>query len=247
MICLLYHDVVDDAHAAESGFPGADADHYKLSPATFLAHLDAGDAAASHVLFTFDDGGISALAPCADLLESRNVRGLFFIVSDMIGASGFCSRSDLRALHARGHRIGSHSASHPVPISSLPDEQLDDQWRRSRAVIEDAIGAPVLDASVPGGFTSPRVEAAAAAAGYTALYTSAPTRAVRRVGPMAVHGRFSITRATSTALVGDVLGGAQLPWIRQAALWEAKRLVKAAGGETWLRFRRRYFARKAGA
>lgn len=245
MICMLYHDVIDDARAHESGFGGADANHYKLSPEVFAAHLDAGPSSSPDVLFTFDDGGISALVPTADLLESRGVRGLFFIVSDRIGDRGFCTAADLRELHARGHAIGSHSASHPVPISALSDAALADEWVRSRNVIADAIGADVTTASVPGGFNSPRVTDAAAAAGYGALYTSEPTRALRMHGAMRIHGRFSVTRATATAVVGDVLHGRPLPWVRQRLLWDAKKVVKAVGGSAWLRFRRTYFARQA--
>ncbi len=243
MISLLYHDVIDDVLAETSGFSGADANHYKLSPETFASHLTAGPANASHVLFTFDDGGVSALSPCADLLEQCGVRGLFFVPSDYIGQPTFCTAAQLRALHQRGHQIGSHSASHPVPISDLSDQGLAEEWARSRQVLQDAIGADVRDASVPGGFTSARVEGAAADAGYARLFTSQPTQSVRTLRGMQIHGRFSITRSTPVDLVAQVLAGRQLPWLRQAALWEAKKIVKSVGGAAWLRFRKQYFHR----
>jgi peptidoglycan/xylan/chitin deacetylase (PgdA/CDA1 family) len=243
VIALLYHDVIDDARAETSGFPGADANHYKLSPESFASHLAAGPSSASLVLFTFDDGGVSALSPCADLLENAGVRGLFFVPSDYIGQRGFCTATQLRMLHERGHLIGSHSASHPVPISSLSDAALADEWSRSRRILQQAIGADVLDASVPGGFTSARVEGSAADAGYARLFTSQPTQSVRTLRSMHIHGRFSITRSTSLDLVAQVLDGRQLPWLRQAALWEAKKIVKSVGGAAWLRFRKQYFHR----
>ena len=218
MIALLYHDVIADALANESGFPGPDANHYKLSPDVFQAHLMAVPSNAANVLFTFDDGGASALDPCADLLESSGVRGLFFVPSDWIGHAGFSTASDLRTLHHRGHMVGSHSASHPVPISALSDSQLAREWQVSRERLEQVLGAAVTDASVPGGFTSSRVEAAAAEAGYTRLFTSQPRRSERTVSGMKVFGRFSVTRSTSLDTVSKVLAGDGLPWTRQAVL-----------------------------
>lgn len=247
MISMMYHDVIDDALAGTSGFPGADADHYKLSPSVFSAHLAAGPSSDRAVLFTFDDAGIAALSPCADLLDARGVKGLFFAPTDYIGRPGFCTAADLRALHARGHLIGSHSASHPVPISALPDAAIANEWSRSREVLEEILGAAVADASVPGGFTSARVEAAAAAAGYARLFTSQPTRRVRRHDGMAIHGRFAVTRATPLSVVAKVLAGSPMPWLQQTALWEAKKIVKRVGGNAWLRFRRQYFSKAAGS
>ena len=243
MITLMYHDIVEDQFADTSGFIGADANHYKLSPETFAAHLASAKFDASRVVLTFDDGGVSALSPCADILELSGMRGLFFIPTDFIGRPGHCSAEHLRQLSARGHLLGSHSASHPVPISQLPASLLADQWSRSRAVLQDLIGSDIKDASVPGGFTSDRVEQAAADAGYRRLLTSAPTRFVRHVGDMRVYGRFSITRSTSVGTVARVIAGQNLPWLKQAAFWEAKKILKLLGGPTWLRLRQEYFRR----
>lgn len=243
MITLLYHDVVDDADAEKSGFPGPDANHYKLPPAVFSAHLGAVPADTTRVTFTFDDGGLSAVSPCADLLEQAGIRGLFFVPSDFIGQPGFCTGEQLRSLHDRGHVIGSHSASHPVPISQLSDSALADEWTRSRSALQDAIGADVIDASVPGGFTSARVEDFAVDAGYKRLFTSQPTRSVRMLRGMQIYGRFSVTRATTTETVTEVLNGGHVHWLRQMALWEAKKLAKSLGGTVWLRFRKQYFLR----
>jgi peptidoglycan/xylan/chitin deacetylase (PgdA/CDA1 family) len=244
MIGLLYHDIVDEAQADLSGFPGAAANHYKLSPTTFALHLRAAAASVAPVLFTFDDGGVSALAPCADLLDEAGVCGLFFVPTDYIGRPGFCTGAQLRQLHDRGHIIGSHSASHPMPISGLSHEALREEWERSRRVLQDVIGCDVADASVPGGFNSTRVERAAQNAGYRRLFNSQPTQSVRVVGGMAVHGRFSITRSTRLSVIEQVHNGSRLPWIRQSLLWEAKSVAKKIGGDRWLKFRSAYFARR---
>jgi len=247
MITLLYHDVVERAGLMTTGFQGADADVYKLEPDAFESQLGSGPSSSASVLYTFDDAGVSALTRCADLLHKHRVTGLFFVPTAFIGEPGFCSRDDLRTLHERGHLIGSHSVTHPVPMSGLSDEDLTREWSESRRVLEEILNTSVTDASVPGGFTSARVESAAAAAGYARLFTSQPARRIRRRDGMTIHGRFSVTRGTPTIVVARVLKGSQLPWVKQAVLWEAKKIVKSVGGNVWLSFRKRYFKRMSRA
>ncbi len=108
MISLLYHDVVSAGELASSGFPQADATVYKLSRPEFESHLEAirNEVQGSEVillnsgaqkipakalLFTFDDGGVSAMS-IADQLEARRWRGHFFIATDFIGQTGFPHR-----------------------------------------------------------------------------------------------------------------------------------------------------------
>lgn len=244
MIALLYHDVTDDA--ASSGFPGADADHYKLPVATFRAHAAHAAERAGAVRFTFDDGGASALEPTASLLEAVGHRGLFFIPTDYLGRPGFLSGTELRDLAARGHEIGTHSASHPFPFHALSDDALEREWATSRAVLEDVLGRPVTTGSVPGGFNAPAVEAAAARAGLATLYTSDPRPDPVVRGGLTVVGRFSVTRATDAATVAAVIAGGRGPWRRQAALWEAKRLAKQLGGRHWLALRKAIFRLRNG-
>src|SRR5215813_13628274 len=84
-ISLLYHDVVLPGQLSSSGFPGGDADIYKLLRPDFERHLNAiqcsisqppitvfqlGDVSGIRLLFTFDDGGVSAHEHIANLLEA---------------------------------------------------------------------------------------------------------------------------------------------------------------------------------
>src|SRR5688500_1011395 len=62
---------------------------------------------------TVDDGGVSYLTLMADRLEQRGWRGHCFVSTDLIGRRGFLTAAQIRELDARGHVIGSHSASHP--------------------------------------------------------------------------------------------------------------------------------------
>src|SRR5688572_28790252 len=114
-IALMYHDVVPAGQEESSGFPGAGAAPYKLTPELFGAHLEALAAGLPSAplaspnpaelftgpgwLITFDDGGRTAIAPIADLLEAKGWRGYFFITTDYLDAPGFLTRQHVQDLH----------------------------------------------------------------------------------------------------------------------------------------------------
>ena len=207
---LMYHDVTDEP--TTSGFQRPGAWPYKLSRRRFDQHLAQLAAAAAapvlvtdlalavpgggdHLMLTFDDGALGALH-AADALSRRGWRAHFFIVTGLLGAPGFLSPADVRALRAAGHLIGSHSHTHPDIFRDLPPARMAFEWRTSRAVLEDLLGEPCLVASVPGGDSSPAVFRSAAKAGYRFLFTSEPWLRPRRVAGCTVLGRFSVKAQT---------------------------------------------------
>lgn len=255
-LTLLYHDVVDDADLDGSGRPGPAAATFKLEVAQFRRHV-AAIACATHVrpatalellegchdkrpwLITFDDGGLSALHPVVDVLESAGWRGHFLVVTDCIGTSGYLHASHIRELHGRGHIIGSHSCSHPTRMSSCGWSTLMSEWGRSVEALSDILGETVSVASVPGGYYSHRVARAAARAGIRALFTSEPATRAGMVDGCLVLGRYSIRRGTPERVAGALAAGHRLPRLRQRAFWESKKLAKTLGGELYLKARRR--------
>jgi peptidoglycan/xylan/chitin deacetylase (PgdA/CDA1 family) len=113
------------------------------------------------VLFTFDDGFASNLG-AATVLEEHGIRGLFFVVPGFVeagrdGAEAYvrshirpapapgrfldvdewraATWSELRALRARGHEIGSHSASHWFAAAELTDADARDEVVGSRNAV----------------------------------------------------------------------------------------------------------------
>jgi peptidoglycan/xylan/chitin deacetylase (PgdA/CDA1 family) len=263
-ISLLFHDVYDTS-PDESGFVSAAADRYKLQLADFEKQLDGvarvrGDAAVvagsaswdphatpdpaargrssdAHppFLITVDDGGVSYLTLMADRLEQRGWRGHCFVSTDLIGRRGFLTAPQIRELDARGHLIGSHSASHPARFSALPFEEMVREWSQSRQILADILGHDVTVASVPGGYFSPTVARAASAAGIRVLFTSEPVTSITSAGGCTLIGRFTIRR-------GDPADAAQrfvvpAPWARSTAWvsWNAKGLVKPLLGPSYRR------------
>lgn len=254
---LMYHDVVADGDEDRSGFPGRDAALYKVSAARFDAHVAAvadgwsrrlaehmtahpalrsSSAQPPRPVFTFDDGGVSAMEAAA-ILEQRGFLGHFFITTNYVGTRGFLDARQLRELRARGHVVGSHSCSHPLRMARCPWPQLVAEWTQSRRALEDILGCAVRTASVPGGDFAAPVADAAARAGITTLFTSEPTRTLRRAFGIDVRGRFTIQRWTTTETVRGLANGAWLPRARQAVVWNAKKVTKRIGGDRYLKLR----------
>ncbi len=259
-IALLYHDVVPAGDYSLSGFQSADANIYKLDCDEFKNHLreiarvakqpprdgsDAIELGWARLVLTFDDGGVSAILYVAELLEGFGWRGHFFITTGRIGTPGFLDESQIQALHSNGHVIGSHSCSHPARMSRCSQEQLDYEWEESTRVLARILGTPVTTASVPGGFYSRRVAAAAARSGIRRLFTSEPVASSHIVDGCVVLGRFSIQQGIPREWVASLILGNMTPRLRQYLFWNSKKILKLVGGEVWLSIRRKILTYRA--
>ncbi len=255
---LMYHDVAPPGGFGDSGIQGADADLYKLEREEFRGHLDAIAAVqrdnvrtcseawqeTGAVFLTFDDGGASAPWIAAEL-EQRGWRGHFFITTDWIGKPAFATAGDLRSMSAAGHIIGSHSASHPLRMSSLSGAELAREWRSSTGVLADILGKAVTVASVPGGYYSRGVGEAAAEAGIRTLFTSEPTEICWRIGECVMLGRYFMQRGMRPEIAVSFAGGPPGPRRRQAVVWKLKKAAKALGGDLYVRARVAYLDKLA--
>ena len=254
ILSLLYHDVVAPAQFASSGFPHGDAHIYKLERPQFELHLleiekapkrpkvtvlDSArqDIGSGALLFTFDDGGSSALM-IATLLEEHGWRGHFFITTDYIGKPGFLGEDQIRELHARGHVVGSHSCSHPARMSHCSPEQLLREWKESVRVLSNILHHKLRVASVPGGYYSKLVAEAAGSSGIEVLFTSEPTSRIKYVKGCMVLGRYSIQQGVSAETVARISSGELLPRLQQFLLWNSKKIAKRLGGNYYISLRK---------
>jgi len=258
---LLFHDVYVGT-PSESGFDSQAADRYKLSLAEFETQLsslarvrsdapllapqlqvsdtsDASDASdASETLpflVTVDDGGVSYYTVVADRLERLGWRGHCFVTTDLIGQRGFLTKRQIRELDARGHVVGSHSASHPTRFSACSIPQMRREWTRSRDVLQDVLGHPITVASVPGGYFSAVVALTAGEAGLRVLFTSEPTTRTRTHHGCIVAGRYTVRARCrddfSSRIVLPPAHTRRAAW----AGWNAKKVVKPLLGSTYSR------------
>jgi peptidoglycan/xylan/chitin deacetylase (PgdA/CDA1 family) len=272
IVSLLFHDVYA-SDPSESGFRSHAADRYKLSIPAFEAQIDGlsdagidapllADALATSKysdtripdpgsrtpsLITFDDGGESYYTSAADRLEALGWRGHCFVTTDFIGQRGFLTAAQIRELDARGHVIGSHSATHPARFSALSAAEMRREWSDSRVALEDLLGRAVTVASVPGGYFSPAVAHAAAVAGLRVLFTSEPTTKVSVHEDCTLIGRFTIRRGHAPDMAKRFVLAA--PWARCGAWagWNAKAIVKPLLGPSYSRIADRLLATKTSA
>jgi peptidoglycan/xylan/chitin deacetylase (PgdA/CDA1 family) len=230
---------------------GADADIYKLDCLEFRRHLLAvakvlpsqpitatellaGRPAGHHVLLTFDDGGVSSLNYIADILDEFGWKAHFLITASRIATPGFLDAGQIRDLSRRGHVIGSHSYSHPARMSSCTNAELDEEWKRSTAILADIISEKIRVASVPGGYYSPRVASSAARSGIQLLFNSEPVVLSQIVDGCLVLGRFTVQRGYSPKWSAAISAGERQPQILQFVFWNCKKVIKALGGRGWL-------------
>ena len=240
-VCLLCHDV-SESDPRESGFRSPAADRYKLSVPEFEAQLDRlaelripDPQSRIPAVLTFDDGGISYYTVIADRLEALGLRAHCFVSTDRIGERGFLTPQQIRELDARGHTIGTHSASHPTRFSALTTSDMRREWSDSRQRLEDIVDHPVTVGSVPGGYFSRAVAEAAAYAGLRTLYTSQPTTTPSLFDDLRVVGRFTIRRGHAPDMAFRFASAP--PWARCSAWvgWNAKALVKPVLGASYSR------------
>ena len=229
-----------------SGFPGAAAASYKLTRERFAGHLAAlSSLGPGAVTLTFDDGGRSAAEVISEMLVERGLRGRFFITSGRIATAGFLTAGQIRELCRAGHTVGTHSVSHPLLFGSLPYARLLSEWRESRLALEDLLGEPVEQGSVPGGLYSVAAGRAAAEAGLRLLFTSEPALTLPAADGCVVRGRFAVRAGTTPEALLDLAAGRGSARWRYALLWHAKIVARKLGGTTLLRAREWVFRRRA--
>src|SRR2546426_519918 len=119
--------------------------------------------AARAVALTFDDGPSPQYTPrILAALTKLRVRASFFVIGYLAEANPELVRQELRL----GMTVGNHSYNHPEgpPVAQLPPQLLRDEIALGEQVLSRLGARPHLFRP-PGGSTSPRLVAAAAALG----------------------------------------------------------------------------------
>lgn len=246
---FLYHDVIEDLKPWEtSGFISPDANLYKFKTSGFRSHLQQIVGALQSApgwepghdwCLTFDDGGESFHSVIAPLLEEYGFRGLFFITTKWIDSQGFLNQAQIFDLVKRGHKIGSHSHTHPENITLLAEGDILQEWELSRSILEKIIGEPVQVASIPAGNYSSKVARAALKAGFMQLYTSEPIlkpwRVFEQGQEIELLGRISVMRTMES--LEPILEDRFFWFFRERVIWETKKLIKKTAWPfySWIR------------
>jgi peptidoglycan/xylan/chitin deacetylase (PgdA/CDA1 family) len=94
----------------------------------------------AEVALTYDDGpNERCTLPLLDTLARHNARATFFL----IGRYARQEPSIARAIHAAGHRVGSHTFSHPR-LMYASERAMRAEIADGLAAVQDVLGAPVV-------------------------------------------------------------------------------------------------------
>lgn len=168
---LTYH-AIDDERFVTSISPARFRDHVSwlrdhgwrsLTLDQLLSGLETRQWPDRSIVLTFDDGFVSVLDRALPALSAAGLSAIVFAAAAHLGGTGanvsapralwsrrLLDGHGLRDAHAAGLEIGSHAMTH-VPLTSLPLGAARQEIRKSRDVLEEAIGAPVRSFAYPFG------------------------------------------------------------------------------------------------
>ncbi len=127
----------------------------------------------SGAILTFDDGYKDSYTIVYSLLKQFGAKGVFFVVTDLIGTEGYMSWENLSEMSKNGMEIACHSRTHS-DLRGLSGTALDNEVSLPKEIIEDNIGKEVITFAYPSGGMNTRVQKAVENAGYAFARTINP-------------------------------------------------------------------------
>jgi peptidoglycan/xylan/chitin deacetylase (PgdA/CDA1 family) len=101
------------------------------------------------ILLTFDDGSDTTYTTAQPIMQRYGFTGVSYIIYYTIGLTHYMNVDQIRALHAAGWEIGSHSLSHKD--LTVPPYRQEDEIVQSRRMLEIRLGVPVFSFAYPFG------------------------------------------------------------------------------------------------
>lgn len=119
-----------------------------------LSSSNVAKAQVSHgiVSIVFDDEYSDQYAYAWPTMQSRNINGTFYVVTDNVGKSGYMSWTQLVALQNAGNEIGSHSKTH-TDFINLTQDEIRQECSQSKTALEN-YGLTVNNFAYPNGNTN---------------------------------------------------------------------------------------------
>jgi len=213
-LILMYHDIgegLDKGRAAGAGL-------YDVSVESFGCQMrllrdsgfrvvklgETGADAAREVVLTFDDGEMNNFKFALPVLRDMGLPAYFFIIVTKVGNPGYMSWYELRELANSGMVVGSHAMSHRI-LTALPLADVERELVDSKRILEDNLGAPIENLSIPRGFYNREILDIARRVGYKNIFVSdvVPGTAKECYGRVAVMKSWSLSRF-ELALSGQV-------------------------------------------
>jgi peptidoglycan/xylan/chitin deacetylase (PgdA/CDA1 family) len=122
------------------------------------------------VVLTFDDGCGSDYTIARPMLARYGYRATFFVVTDRLQDQQKKWRQ-LREMASEGHTVGSHSVTHRY-FTDLDLATQTTELCRSRQILEEQMGQPIVHFALPGGKYDASTPELARTAGYQSVSTT---------------------------------------------------------------------------
>jgi len=136
-----------------------------------MQHID--EHFARPVMITFDDGYETDYAVAYPILRKYGLRGTCFITTDFVGREGYLNWQQIKELKNYGFSIQSHTHSHPL-LNVLSEQEIREEIRLSKNIIEAKLGSEVFSLSLPGGRYNDKVIDVAVQEGFQYIFSSEP-------------------------------------------------------------------------
>ena len=121
----------------------ADSGYQTITPDQYYNHLTKGaELPAKPIIISFDDADQEQYTIGAAELDKHNFKGVFFVMTIVIGKKNYMSSEMIKDLSAKGHVIGSHTWDHHN-VKNYTAEDYKVQFAGSKEKLESITGKPV--------------------------------------------------------------------------------------------------------
>jgi peptidoglycan/xylan/chitin deacetylase (PgdA/CDA1 family) len=201
-------------------------------------------------LITFDDGCESVFRLAAPILRSHRMPAVVFVTSDPASRVFLAPESqrrlsdeEIRQLDGLGIACGSHGLSH-AGLGDLDDAELRRELEESRLALGSVVGRGITSLALPLNSYTPRVLAAARAAGYRHIFSSNPGLVRPGDDPSCLR-RILVNGAAPLEEFAGELAGAGLR-LRRLLAWLKRLPPRWIGYRRWMPLRERLFRSPVG-
>lgn len=180
------------------------AGYHSISPQQLRAHLLTGAALpAKPVLLTFDDGTRPQWTVAGPILAKEGFIATFFPMTVVLNKDGWLRDSDLRAMHAAGMTIGSHTWDHQ-DVREYTKKDWKVQLGGSLHTLSSVIGAPVTTFAYPYGAWNDKALAPVAAHGVELAF-QLTDKPISETAPLLTQRRLLMTSSMSGRELLDLI------------------------------------------
>jgi peptidoglycan/xylan/chitin deacetylase (PgdA/CDA1 family) len=147
------------------------------------------------IILTFDDGYADFYYTALPVLRSHDFPAVAFVVSGVVGRSGYMNGRQVVEADHTGIEIGSHTVDH-VNLTRTTNDSLRYELSASKQSLEQLLGHPVLAFCYPSGRFNSTVVNAVEATGYRDA-TTTQVETVRTLAGRFVWGRLRVSGGES--------------------------------------------------